>query len=147
MNKTHFVSNSSGFSLLELVIGMGLTSIAVLTISQIMINSVKFAKPINEKLEIESLKNLIRVSVNCEETINNLIGSGQNSLLFKKHGAPLFQSENISGKTVMIHQKWRIWVESYSSSAKQFELISYEKVNNALTKERKLFKISGFVCD
>ena len=129
-----------------MVIALGLVSVAVLALSQVMGRFGVETKKVNDRLEVVSIKNIIRRQIDCGQTTSIISGTGRDSLLLNKNGGQIFKTESVSGKQVMIFKKWRIWVRSFDSISKNIEMLFYIKSNNSLKNEKILFSTAGFLC-
>ena len=137
------IKSNKGFTLLELVIGIGLTSIILLGLSSLIFNSQKSSNSLLSSLDQESVRNRIRLVMSCEETIDKISSDGKNSLLFNSKGEEIFKAITESGRTLMDAGDFYIWMEFYDVNTGELELISINKKTNA---ERPLFRGASFFC-
>ena len=138
------MKNDNGFTILEIIIGVGITSLIALFIGTLVTNSQKSSNSIFRSLDEESVRNRIRLNMSCEKTINQISSTdGENSILFNSKDQEIFPTEIQGAKTIMVAGDFNIWMKSYDASTGELELIS---INQKTNIERPLFRGVSFFC-
>jgi len=143
---TTHLSTQKGFTLLELVIGLALSALAVLGLGTMVINSQKSGNNVFRSLDKESIRNKIRLQMNCEHTIDKISDDGRDEILYNHKDEELFNSLSKFGKTLMDAGNFYLQIESYDNNTGEFVIIFDKKQTRSTSIGTTLFRTVPFYC-
>ena len=143
INRKIKIKYHKGFTLLELVIALGISSLAVLGLGTMVSQSMKSSNNIFSNLDQESIRNRVRTKIDCQNTINQVTSNGKNSVLYGKNNNEIFNSRDKAGRTLMDAGNFDLWVEDHDVNTGELNIIL---INKKTQEESVLFKNVSYFC-
>jgi len=134
-------NGEEGFSLLTIVVGLGVLAIVAQTAVSSASNVFTAAKYVAVQNEKTDLENYIKVRTNCTESIAR--HANHPATLFDRKGNPIGPTEPQTG--VMKVKNWKVKVVGYNAGTKTFT-IHASNPQAQKKSEMKIFTKTPFTC-